>query len=180
MMCEFECKGQLMVTDPCYFNATDMQSLNDGFAVVFGKPGTWTAYSENDKNGEMVRVHIATEGKVVNNTKYVVGVDSGTLAVFDYDFYRKNYQCVRDADYNNWEGIYRKMCDKLEELPNYSGMVAYENRCVDITGFGGDGGYDAEFGFDKDGWCVEIVIHFYGDTEWYDQYDAEEEIEESF
>ena len=120
------------------------------------------------------------EGKVVNNTKYVVGVDSGTLAVFDYDFYRKNYQCVRDADYNNWEGIYRKMCDKLEELPNYAGLVAYENRCVDITGFGGDGGYDAEFGFDKDGWCVEIVIHFYGDTEWYDQYDAEEEIEESF
>lgn len=119
--------SKVMVSDPCYKLGTWCQGVLENVLsgeynckVIFVDEGTWGV-----RVARIVVIHKDYENRTlrVERENFVVGVDSGTAGIYDYDYYTK-YHTDKDKD-NAWYGRTYECSRILMQNPNYMTLEDY-------------------------------------------------------
>lgn len=108
-------KDKIVISDPCYDNKTWCQGVYD--KVAPGKYNCYVNYFYDSswcpnyrRVANIIIVHEKYKSKVATakNTEHTIGIDSGQMGIFDYDYFQ-NFNGHSD---DNW---YSRVCDLTQE-----------------------------------------------------------------
>ena len=172
--------NKVMVSDPCYGMNTWCQGvLKD---VLPGDYECNVEYYDGIGWGDRVAaievVHQDYNGVVgYEPENFEVGVDSGQVGIFDYEYYTRYHDDTNKYPHVN-DDWYEKVC-KITLAKAQTGTID-DLGFVSSSGFG-DGEYTCYTARERNGYIVAIRIEFITDDE-YDEddydYDDEDEYEE--
>lgn len=152
------CLGdKLYLTDPCYAISVECQQLLENV-----NSGIWSvAYNCNEYEDNRKEVILSLNHEDYNNifedyeekiTSKELGVDSGTIGVFDREYYEE-YHFDNGID-NNW--YEKNICDFEHNIQE--GLNLTENKGVWIYTSCGDGSFVANLYLKNDKVCgIEII-----------------------
>ena len=165
--------GKVIITDPCY-------KVYDDSVILDVVKGTWTAYVDYNNDGRVANLVVVNERYDHSkrlyeyNFEYItddLGVDSGQMGVFDYDFYPSDPRSEE-----NEEVFYGKICYITSNEDG--GGVIESFGAVSSTGYG-DGAYSLYGAKHTDGNYYAFYIEFISDDEDEDDEDEDNEDEDN-